>query len=142
MNRRAISVTETVVAVLVLGVASGLVLRFAVQIKGGLQQRELSSRLTCELLNAREQIGSWSAKEVTESRIAELPISEDLSKRVSDLRWEAELREIDSPVDAKQVDLSLCCRYGGQVIKPRQLTFWVLEKRVQSTPTSQEQLDE
>ena len=142
MNRRAMSVTETVVAVLVLGVASGLVLRFAVQIKGGLQQRELSSRLTWELLNAREQIGSWSVKEVTESRIAELPISDGLWQQVSDLRWEAELREIDSPVDAKQVGLSLCCRYGGQVIKPRQLTFWVLEKRGQSTPTSQKKLDE
>lgn len=142
MNRRAMSVTETVVAVLVLGVASGLVLRFAVQIKEGLQQRELSSRLTWELLNAREQIGSWSVKELTESRIAELPFSDDLSMQVSDLRWEVELSEIDSPVDAKQVDLSLCCRYGGQEIKPRQLTFWVLAKPEQSTPTAQEKLDE
>ena len=142
MNRKAISVTETVVAVLVLGVACGVVMRFAVQIKQGLQQRELSSRLTWELINAREQIGSWSANEITESRIAELQLSEDLTKQVSNLRWDVEVSKVDSPAPAKRVDLSLRCQLRGQEIKPTQLTFWVVAKTAQTTSASQEKLDE
>lgn len=124
-RRRAASTAEVLIAIALLVVATSLVGGFVSQVSDGLRDRETSSRLEWELLNAREVIGSWSADEITAERIAELPISAALADRVKNAKLRAIVAQIDKPARAMQVTLGIRCEWQDQLIEPSTLTFWV-----------------
>ncbi|MEM7473629.1 MAG: hypothetical protein AAF483_01415 [Planctomycetota bacterium] len=124
-SRSGISVTETVIAALLLSAALGAVLRFAVSAKSGLRNQELRTRLEWELVNAREKIGAWPEDKITEEAIATLPVSGALTRKLQELQWSAKITSIKSPVEALQVDLALHYEVQGRFAEPRSLSFWV-----------------
>ena len=124
-RRRAASTAEVLIAIALLVVATTLVGGFVSQVSDGLRDRETSSRLEWELLNALEVIGSWSADEITAERIAELPISAALADRVKNAKLSAIVAQIDKPARAMQVTLGIRCEWQDQLIEPSTLTFWV-----------------
>ena len=127
--RSAVTLTEAVVATVLLGLAVAGVGHFVSSVQRGLKDRELSARLDWEMVNARETIGSWPVEWVTQERIESLSVSPTLLKELTDVHWEAEVSSILDPVAATQVTLTLACNYGGQKARPQQLTFWMRERQ-------------
>lgn len=123
--RAATTTAELIVAMVVLSAAVGGVGRLASSVTSGLRERELSARIGWEIVNAREQIGSWTPGEITSQRIAALPISEALTSQLSHCRWESSVSVIERPARAIRVNLALVCEYQGQQASPQRLTFWV-----------------
>lgn len=125
-NARAATTTaETMVAIAILGIAMAGVGRFVASVNQGLRERELSARIGCELINARERIGSWSPEEITKANIERLPVSEVLMGHLQEAHWKASVSAIEEPASALQVELTLVCKYQGQLATPDRLTFWV-----------------
>ena len=116
---------EVIVAIALLGTATVAIGRFAVMTKQGLRERELGTRLSNELLNARERIGSWPLEQITAERIEGLPFSKSLAEQVDDLKWRTFVESISEPVNALRVTLKLECLLHGQTAQPQALTFWV-----------------
>lgn len=116
---------EVIVAIALLGTATVAVGRFAVMTKQGLREQELGARLSAELLNARQRIGSWPQEQLTAEHIEELPFSAALAEQVDDLKWRALVEPITEPASALRVTLRLECSLHGQTAQPQALTFWV-----------------
>ena len=125
-NRKyGLTTTEVLVSIAVLGAAVTGVGKFASTMQQGLRDRELSARIGWEVLNAREEIGSWNFAEITAERIEAMPVSDVLHRDILDARWEAQVEIIEQPVAATQVTLALAGNYRGQAARPQRLTFWV-----------------
>lgn len=124
-KRYGTSMAEVIVAIALLGTATVAIGRFAVMTKQGLREREIGARVSNELLNARERIGSWPHEQLTAKRIEELPFSKTLAEQVDNLKWRAIVEPITDPVNARRVTLKLECSLHGQTAQPQALTFWV-----------------
>ncbi|MCA9157522.1 MAG: hypothetical protein KDA51_20340 [Planctomycetales bacterium] len=124
-RRYGTSMAEVIVAIALLGTATVAIGRFAVMTKQGLRERELGTRLSNELLNARERIGAWPLEQITAEHIEELPFSKSLAEQVDDLKWRTIVESISEPVNALRVTLKLECSLHGQTAHPQALTFWV-----------------
>ncbi len=124
-RRLGTSTVELLVALALLATATIGVGQLASRTKAGLRNRELSSRLNWELTNARETIGTWPLSEITVEKIEQIPISQSLRSRLTDLRWEANVESIQQPAEALQVKLSLHCVIEEQSAQPVALTFWI-----------------
>lgn len=124
---RGTSIAEVIVAIALLGTATAAIGRFAVMTKQGLHQRELGTRLSAELLNARERIGSWQPEQLTGQHIEELPFSAELVEQIDDLKWRAIVEPVEEPVRALRVTLKLECSLHGQTAQPQAITFWVAQ---------------
>ncbi|MCC7337984.1 MAG: hypothetical protein IT422_23080 [Pirellulaceae bacterium] len=116
---------EVIVAIALLGTATVAIGRFAVTTKQGLRERELATRLSNELLNARERIGSWPQEQLAAEHIEAIPFSKSLTEQVDDLKWRAIVDPVAEPVSALRVTLKLECSLHGQTAQPQTLTFWV-----------------
>jgi len=126
MNRRAaFSIMELVIAIILLSGAVVAVGQFVVQVKQGLRDRALSRQIGWEIENLREQICSWPLADVTEARIAEVEYSAALQAELDEVRWEAEVLPLVTPVRATQVTLRLKCVLNEQRAEPASLTFWI-----------------
>ncbi|MEO8268851.1 MAG: hypothetical protein ABI557_03965 [Aureliella sp.] len=119
------SIAEVIVAITLLGTATVAIGRFAVMTQQGLHQRELSTRLSAELLNARERIGSWPQEQISVEHIEGLPFSQTLTEQVDELKWRAIVEPISEPISALRVRLQLECALHGQTAQSQALTFWV-----------------
>jgi hypothetical protein len=123
--RRGTSTAEVFVAIALLGTAMVGIGQFAVTTQQGLRQRELSTRLSAELLNARERIGAWPTEKITVERIEQLPFSAALAEQVDEPQWRASVESVSQPTSALRVTLRLHCTLQGQPAAPQALTFWV-----------------
>ncbi len=126
MNRRAaFSIMELVIAIILLSGAVVAVGQFVVQVKQGLRDRALSRQIGWEIENVREQISSWPLADVTAARIAALECSAALQAELDEVRWEAEVLPLVTPVRATQVTLRLKSTLNEQRAEPASLTFWI-----------------
>lgn len=125
LSRRASITTEAVMSIIILAAATAVVSRFAATFYSGLNDRQLAAQVGVEISNARELIGSWPLRKVTEENIAALQVEGLLSERLENARWEAEIVDIEEPLPLRQVTLNLVCEYEGQQATPETLTFWV-----------------
>lgn len=124
-RRYGTSMAEVIVAIALLGTATAAIGRFAVMTKQGLRERVLGTRLSNELLNARERIGSWPQEQITVEHIEQLPFSKSLAEQVDHLKWRTIVEPMTEPVNALRVTLKLECSLHGQTAQPQALTFWV-----------------
>ncbi|MCR9291220.1 MAG: hypothetical protein NXI32_00790 [bacterium] len=131
--RLAASVAETVVATALLAIAMSGVGRFAYHLKEGLRNREIGSRIELEMLNLREEVGSWEIADINPQRVEEFPISTGLQAIVEEPHWEAQVVRVSKPAEAVQVTLRLKCRIQGQAASPAERTFWIVG-RTRSEP--------
>jgi hypothetical protein len=126
MNRRtAFTITELVIAIILLSGAVVAVGQFVVQVKQGLRDRALSRQIGWEIENLREQICSWPLADVTAARIAAVECSPALQAELEEVRWEAEVLPLVTPLRAMQVTLRLKCKLNEQIAEPESLTFWI-----------------
>jgi hypothetical protein len=123
--RTATSTMEVFVAISLLIAASALVGAFVHQVQSGLRDRELSTRCDWELMNAREQIGSWPPERISVEQIQQMPLSDSLSTQLAKAYLTASIQNIEKPMPAKQVTLAIECDLHGQIVQPSILTFWV-----------------
>lgn len=126
-SRRGTTTAETLIAIVVLGVAASAVGKFASTMATGLDDRELSAKIGWEIANAREVIGSWPAQEITEERIESLAVELSEWENGTDAQWVAAVSKISEPAQAVQVELGLRCKIDGQWAEPERLTFWVAD---------------
>lgn len=119
---------ELIVALAVLTVAAVGIGRFVTSVHSGLRELEDQSRLQWELTNARERIGCWRVDHISRERIAQLPISSELSQAYSNLAWRARVQPIEEPHEALQVELSMHGEYRGQPAVLSEITFWEFEE--------------
>lgn len=124
-TRRAFSVLEAIIAMVLLTAATGVVGRFMFEVQKGLQERELASCFTREVENATERIRSWNTSEVTVMQIESMPFSDVISSRVEEPRWRAKVTPIANPIDALEVEIRIECRLYEQLATPERLTFWI-----------------
>lgn len=124
------SIAEVIVAIALLGTATVGLGRFAGLTRQGLQQRELSTRLSAELLNARERIGSWPLDRVTVEQIEQIPfsaaLSQDSAADLTQRRWRASVEPISEPLSALRVTLHLQYTLHGHLAEPQAITFWIV----------------
>lgn len=130
-SRRATTSLETVVAIALLGVAVSALGNMLGRIQHGLNDRELATRVSWEIDNARERIGSWAVDQITPDRIEELPISEALQDRVENLKWQSEVTPITDPIQGVRVRIDLTFDYRGQAVAPNGRTFWVSKEQAE-----------
>ena len=87
----------------------------------------LASQSVCDLVNAREVIGSWGFEEVTLEKIESISFPENPEFRAGSREWRASVDEVTEPVQAKRVCLSLQWTHGQSesmsVVGP--IVFWV-----------------
>lgn len=136
-QRAGVSTVEILVATALLATAITGIGRLAHSTQQGLRDRELAARLHWEIGNAREQIGTWAADEITVARMEALPFSPALSKQLEGLRWQAKVHSISEPATALQVTLAIQCLVDSQAAQPAQLTFWVASSEPQQNPPAE-----
>lgn len=124
-RRSGFTVAETLIAVVLLGVAVTGVGKLVHNVSQGLQDRELACRIGWEISNARELIGTWSAEDITEARIEQLPISGSVRQALRNAEWETRIVETVRPLAAVRVHLALIGDYRGHTIRPQERIFWV-----------------
>jgi hypothetical protein len=78
-----------------------------------------------EVINARELIGSWPADAITETRITELSLREDLRRALPESNWIANVATVDEPIIGKRVFIDLQWTSFGQTHSTSGITFWV-----------------
>ncbi len=143
---RGYTVTETVIALVILGFVITGIGQFASYINTGINDLRLSKQIRWEIENAREVIGTWPVERVTTDNIDQLPISSRIAEELSDAKWKSSVAPASfslsagsstssgsiadgtsMTVAAKTVTLQLQAQYKGQSISPVELTFWVFD---------------
>lgn len=143
---RGYTITETVIALAILGFVITGIGQFASYINTGIDDLRLSKLIRWEIENTRERIGTWPVERITAENIDQLPISARLSEELLDAKWKSSVApanfslsagsssSADSNADAtrltvpaKTVTLQLHAQYKGQAISPAELTFWVFD---------------
>ena len=124
-QRSGVSSIEILVATALLATVITGIGRLAHTTHQGLRDRELAARLHWEIVNAREQVGTWAADQITAARIEALPFSPALTTQLDGLRWQAQVHTITEPATALQVTLAIHCMVESQAAEPATLTFWV-----------------
>ena len=72
----------------------------------------IASHLLCDLINARESIGSWEFDDVSISKIESMSFLENSESRPDSRIWQATVDEVIEPIPAKRVYLSLKWTHG------------------------------
>lgn len=119
---------EMSITLVLLAAALVAVGTFSSAVKKGLYDRELSERVGMEVLNFREEIGSWEYEAITSDRIESTPVPDLFHNSLQDAQWEAKVSELEAPLVTKQITLTLSADYLGQVVRPQQMTFWVVKQ--------------
>ena len=95
----------------------------------------LAAQARSAVLNAREELGSWPASELSLDRIEQLTIPDELSEALPEARWIINLQQVDEPIQGKRVFIDLQWRgSGGQLQSTSGITFWVSEPVSEPAP--------
>ncbi len=126
-TRRGFSAAEAITGIVVMSLAIVILGRFAAGVSRGLSERELATRIGWQTESARAELGTWSYEDITAENIAQrLGLSDSsLVDKLQSPKWTASVEEIEQPILAKRVHLSLACVYNAQAVTPSELTFWV-----------------
>ena len=79
------------------------------------------------LLDAREEIGTWTVDEVTQERVASLPIRDELKNVLPEAAWIVRIDTLEEPVIGLRIFLDLQWADGGQIRTASGITFWVAD---------------
>jgi hypothetical protein len=123
--RSGTSVTEIIIATVLLSTAAAGVTRFISHAGTGLQGLEQRHAMMRELENARAIIGSWPIDEVTAEKIEQIPFSASVQPASSTIQWQAQVKRIDVPLAALQITLAIQTVRQQQSSIPVKLTFWL-----------------
>lgn len=132
-RRQGFTITETLIATLLLGITIAIIGTFSSTLARGLRDRELSARIGSEITSLREVIGSWKTEEITVENIEAIPVVKAIGKRMANARWQAQVAQIEEPIEGLAVTISLVAEYEGQAIQPEKLRFWVAKSATEST---------
>ncbi|GAB5405885.1 MAG: hypothetical protein Aurels2KO_41160 [Aureliella sp.] len=125
-TRKGFSSGEAIAGIVVMSLAIVIVGRFAAGVTQGLAERELATRIGWQTESARAEIAAWAYGEISaENIVSKLAFDSVLLEQLNSPKWEATVEEVEQPVAAKRVQLSLKCVYDDQVATPSTLTFWV-----------------
>ena len=127
-RRQGFTITETLVATLLLGITIAIIGTFSSTLARGLDDRELSARIGWELTSLRETVGSWKVEKITAKNIEAIPVVDAIDKRLPSARWQAQVEPIKEPIEGLAVTISLVAEYEGQTIQPEKLRFWVAKR--------------
>ncbi len=121
------TIAECILAFAILLPLAALVSKIGLQAKQSLQESVLTAHVNRDLINAREEIGAWRFDDVTVANIQSLPHNEAPDAQDGPREWLTIVEEVQVPVPAKRVNLSLLWRpprsSSSHEVGP--LTFWV-----------------
>jgi len=126
-RRPAATIGECLIAIALLLPVSVFVNRIAIQSNRTHAETAAQNDGFRELLNARERIGLWDFEGVTRGEIESMAAPPAMETIQHSYAWHAEVKEIQVPVVAKQITLSLTAGNSsdGTIRSVGPLTFWV-----------------
>ncbi len=128
--RRGTTVTETLVAIVLLSTAAIGVSKMFGQTRDSLRTMEFASLCSWELENAKAIIHSWPTDQVTAAKIEAMPISPAIIKQAADARWQTTVVTIQEPIQAIQVTIAInAARFEQPAANIAKLTFWLPAER-------------
>ena len=101
------TVAECLVAIAMLLPIAILVSKIGLQTERSSRESVLASHALRDLINAREQIGSWPYENVSVARIQSISIPENLAFEASSREWLVSVEEVSEPISAKTISLSM-----------------------------------
>lgn len=128
-HRKAVSVTELLVAMGLLAVLTSAIGQYVVYVNKAIRSRELFRTIHWELDSARELIGSWHPVEVSFQRIASIPFSQRLHERLQEPAWSIQIEPAQfqgaNDDGIRNVRLAISGIYLEQKVQPIELSFWI-----------------
>lgn len=123
------TVAECIMAFAILLPVAALVSKIGLQTQQSLRDSLLTAQAKSDLVNAREVIGTWEFDDVTVANVQSLPHAEISEVTESQREWLAVIEEVQEPIAAKRVSLSLLWTpprsTAANEVGP--LTFWVVK---------------
>ena len=101
------TVAECLVAIAMLVPIAILVSKIGLQTERSSRQTVLAADTLRDLVNAREQVGSWAYEDVSPASIQSITIPENPAFDDSRREWLVSIEEVNEPISAKRVSMSL-----------------------------------
>ena len=101
------TVTECLVAIAMLVPIAILVSKIGLQTERSSRETVLAADALRDLINAREQVGSWAYEDVSIASIQSITIPENQAFDDSRREWLVNIEEVNEPIFAKRVSMSL-----------------------------------
>ena len=123
------TIAECLVAFAMLVPVAILVTKVALQTERTSRDSVLASHGLRELMNAREEIGSWEYSRVSSESIQSIPILESPEFGPSSRSLQAVIEEVDAPIASKRISLSLHWSNNGEgnTTEVGPITFWIVK---------------
>ncbi len=121
------TIAECLVAFAMLVPVAILVTKVALQTEQASRESVLASHGLRDLMNAREEIGSWEYSRVSSESIQSIPILESPEFGPTSRSLQAVVEEVDAPFASKRISLSLHWSNNGQgnTTEFGPITFWI-----------------
>ena len=101
------TVAECLVAIAMLVPIGILVSKIGLQTERSSRETVLAADALRDLINAREQVGSWAYEDVSIASIQSITIPENQAFDDSRREWLVNIEEVNEPIFAKRVSMSL-----------------------------------
>ncbi len=101
------SVAECLVAIAMLMPIAILVSKIGLQTERSSRETVLAANALRDLVNAREQVGSWAYEDVSLASVQSITIPENPAFDASRREWLVSVEEVNEPISAKRVSMSL-----------------------------------
>ena len=101
------TVAECLVAIVMLVPIAILVSKIGLQTERSSRETVLAANALRDLVNAREQVGSWEYEDVSLASIQSINIPENPAFEDSRREWLVGIEEVNEPISAKRVSMSL-----------------------------------
>ncbi|MCY2983325.1 MAG: hypothetical protein NTY15_06755 [Planctomycetota bacterium] len=123
------TIAECLMAFAMLVPIAILVTKVALQTEQASRDSALASHGLRELMNAREEIGSWEYSRVSFESIQSIPILESPEFGPLSRSLQAVIEEVEAPIASKRVSLSLHWSNNGQdnTMEVGPITFWIIK---------------
>ena len=125
--RRGTTVMELLIGCAILSVATMTTSMFHTRISVIANSIKVTALARDALLNAREEIGTWTVGEVTQERVDSLRISDELEKVLPQAEWIVRIDEVEAPVAGLRIFLDLNWIEEGQARSASGITFWLTD---------------
>lgn len=126
-TRSAHTIAECLVAFAMLLPIAVLVGKIGLQTEQASRESALASHAFRDLINAREEIGSWAFNDISQSTIESIPFQKSTEFHEDSRRWVTSIEEETEPIQAMRISLSLQWTSGRSEIPAEvgPITFWV-----------------
>ena len=126
--RRGVTVIEVSIACVLLSAAIMTTTAFQTRVTTAAQNVTVSALAREAVINAREQIGSWQPADVSEERIVNMPIRDELQRMLPEAAWNVRVDAIEEPINGHRIFLDLTWSDGGQTRSTSGITFWIMDQ--------------